>query len=663
MLKTKSSLLAVISLMVSSAFAQTNNFEYSPTKPLPGTSVQISYDSKGTPLVGQKSVKAVVHTYSNYRWHTTDLALTPAGNGKFEATLPLDRNMGLAALKFIGSDTSDNNQDKGYIIMATDPERSDINAPSAYAGWGFLRADNFGYGVPGYFSKTPKLSDTAYYYWLNNEILRHSKQAGEVLAVPFARAILAYQGDAGKPRINNIVRYTVQKNDEPNLLRARIILQSVLFEKSRADSLDTVMVKRFPKGELAKLNAYKAFNLERDLDKKRQLGAQFLNNFPHTEAYDEFDQELRINYSNIYQGVILLGAMKKDLSLLDQYLNDLDYFSLINLYYKLIEIPHNRKDQTDSELLPYANKMLARLESAKNTVPAIYWYLSPSQWKEQGEKYIAKNILPVQVSILRNTGNTAQALVYAERAQNFYHYKRASVNDDQAYLLNKTKQYAKLRTLLEKSVYENQSSPEMLALLKADYQRRGKPAAQYDAYFVSLKNPAMAVRNAEQIKKAMINKEMPDWSMTDLNGKVVKFADLRGKTIVLDFWATWCVPCKASFPGMKLAVDHYKADPNVVFYFVDTEERGDKYKQEVTRFIKDGNFPFNILFDNHVSGAKVNDEVFARICKAFTISGIPMKLIIDPKGKLRFLTDGYMGSPTALSDEIVEMVELARKSE
>lgn len=173
----------------------------------------------------------------------------------------------------------------------------------------------------------------------------------------------------------------------------------------------------------------------------------------------------------------------------------------------------------------------------------------------------------------------------------------------------------------------------------------------------------MAVRNAEQIKKAMINKEMPDWSMTDLNGKVVKFADLRGKTVVMDFWATWCVPCKASFPGMKLAVDHYKADPNVVFYFVDTEERGDKYKQEVAKFIKDGNFPFNILFDNKTDGAKVNDEVFARVCKAFTISGIPMKLIIDPKGKLRFLTDGYMGSATALADEIIEMVELTRKAE
>ncbi len=663
MLKIKLSLLAIISMVMSGAIAQTNNFEYSPGKPLPGTNVQINYDSKGTPLAGQKNVKAVVHAYSNYQWRTTDLVMTPAGDGKFKATLPLDRNLGLAAIKFIGADTSDNNHDKGYVIMTTDPENNSINAASAYAGWSFLRADDFGYGVPGYFSKKPQLSDTAYYYWLNNEILRHSKQAGEVLAVPFARAILAYQKDAGKPRISNIIKYLIQKDDELDLLRAKTILKTVIYDKTRADSLDTVMVRRFPKGEIAKLNAFKAFNLERDIDKKRMLGEDLLVKFPHNSAYNEFDQDNRFSYGNIYQTLAIFGAMKKDWSPLGKYLNELDYFSLINLYYKLIEIPHNRKDQTDSELLPYANKMLARLEQSKNTVPAAYWYLSPMQWKQEGEKYIAKQILPVQVSILRNTDNTAQALVYAERSQKFYKYKRASLNDDEAYLLNKTKQYAKLRTLLEKAVYENQSSPDMLALLKADYQRRGKPAAQYDAYFVSLKNPALAVRNAEQIKKTMINKDMPDWSMTDMNGKEVKFADLRGKIIVMDFWASWCVPCKASFPGMKLAVEHYKADPNVVFYFVDTEEAGSSYKQQVAQYMKDNRYPFNVLFDNKTQGSKTNDEVFARICKAFTISGIPMKLIIAPNGKLRFLTDGYMGSPTALSDEIVEMVELARKSE
>jgi len=55
-------------------------------------------------------------------------------------------------------------------------------------------------------------------------------------------------------------------------------------------------------------------------------------------------------------------------------------------------------------------------------------------------------------------------------------------------------------------------------------------------------------------------------ALYDADGKLIGFKDLRGKTIVMDFWASWCVPCKASFPGMKMAVEKYKNDPGVEFF-------------------------------------------------------------------------------------------------
>ena len=85
----------------------------------------------------------------------------------------------------------------------------------------------------------------------------------------------------------------------------------------------------------------------------------------------------------------------------------------------------------------------------------------------------------------------------------------------------------------------------------------------------------------------MLDEEAPQFTLKNLDGETISLTSLKGKTVILDFWATWCGPCKASFPGMQEVVKKYENDENVSLLFVDTFEDGKKREENVAKFIKD----------------------------------------------------------------------------
>ena len=152
------------------------------------------------------------------------------------------------------------------------------------------------------------------------------------------------------------------------------------------------------------------------------------------------------------------------------------------------------------------------------------------------------------------------------------------------------------------------------------------------------------------LKAQMTNNPAPEFSLYDTDGKLVTLSSLKGKLIVLDFWATWCVPCLASFPAMQQVSEKYKADKDIVFLYVNTLERDKDVKSWIAKFKKEHNYSFRVLLDKNV-----------QVVMAFKATGLPTKVIIDKNGVIRFTTMGFSGSPS-LVKELTSMIELTKNA-
>ncbi|WP_343689389.1 TlpA disulfide reductase family protein [Chitinophaga sp.] len=632
--------------------AQERRLKMTPERPSIGDTVKLLYRPDTALLKTGKPILGAVYIYdTTYHWTAQDLPLKKTDSG-YTATVPLTPDKGLWAFKFRAGDSTDNNRDTGYIIMGSVPGRQ---WKAAYAGYGALRARDYEMGIRGYY-KNFSIGDSAMFFWMGQEI--GYWKAGRTFIWPYVRARAAMERQAGmnpenSSSIQSAASYMLHAPNlsEKDLFTLALINEQYLHKKERADSLRAAINAQYPNGILKKLADYKELIKERDTDKKLSLSEQFIKTYAPEK---ELDDLAGIEYDRgVWRNIFAISIAKGDTGVLAKYINTTTLNQLAFAYYKMVEIPYaDWKSMPAKVAYPFSKRIIDKLADLKSHKPEEYYYYTPAEFATYVDG-IFKTDYITHIAILSETGREKEALALALRMQETFQYSNATLNQLEASLLEKAGDKKRLDEVLRNSVRMNQASAQIIDLLKKDYLKTHKDTEGFDAYLNGMKDAHTMELLREHVKSAMIDRAAVPFEMKDLDGNTVSLAAQKGKVVVMDFWATWCAPCKAAMPGMQMAQEHFKNDSNVVFYFVDTQERDPEYKEKVKKFIKEKKYPFKVLFDN-------GDEFYSKYAKLIQTSGIPFKVVIDGNGKIRFAQTGYMGSPSGLADEIEMMISLAK---
>ncbi|MEO5947706.1 MAG: TlpA disulfide reductase family protein [Chitinophagaceae bacterium] len=171
--------------------------------------------------------------------------------------------------------------------------------------------------------------------------------------------------------------------------------------------------------------------------------------------------------------------------------------------------------------------------------------------------------------------------------------------------------------------HPNSLASGMLLMLIADKM----PVQKLEEYYLNLGENVKKLSilskmpvKIEGKKRSVIGSPAPDFIMKDVNGKNITLSDYRGRYVLLDFWASWCVPCRQDNPNVKAAYEKFK-DKNFTIIGVSVDENGESWKKAIEK----DQLPWI-----HISDLQKPNPVAI----LYGVQPIPDNFLISPEGKI-----------------------------
>ncbi|MDB5145323.1 MAG: resA 6 [Mucilaginibacter sp.] len=622
---------------INSASAQTaRHLKLSSQYPVAGEKISFTYDPSGTPLEGKANPEAVIYFLDNKDNPAIDVAFKSEGK-MFIGSFAVPENAKFFFFSLYKDTTYDSNDKVGYTYFVYKNQQP---VQGAYASKAYLLHTK---RIADYGGIKPDGPQAISLYQKEFELHPESKKDYQA---QYASRLYASKDAATKALLERQIAEMANSGIQANMASAASYLKA-LKKTASADSLTAVIKTKFA-DHIARTDLLASFSKEKDVLKKEEIYNQYKARYATAVVLDKDPAATMDNMRLLLAAAFLADKKFSDFERFEpQIKNKAGLASeLDNAAWEL-----SQKDENIDEDAKLSKMSIDMTKAAVKNPPAAP-YRSP---KQAAESYtsLLYSYSDTYASILVKQGKFKEAYTYEAPVYKASEGMSAGMNENYSTILKGLGKNQEAMKVIEDAILKGRSTEVMIATLKDVYVKEKGSDKGFDAYYAPLRE-VYVKKLAGDIRKEMINKPAPTFALKDFYGKTVSLADLKGKVVVIDFWATWCVPCKDSFPGMQLAVTKYKDNPNVKFLFIDTYETIGNYQAEAKKFMADNKYTFNVLEDEKNAEVK-----HGKTAADYGVDGIPTKFILDGSGKIRFKKTGWQGSSEGLFDEVSIMIDLA----
>jgi len=601
------------------------DFDYSPSTPNPTEEITIMYNPDSTILSGMDEVECIAYLYGKELNNTIDVPLNKDGN-MLRGTLTTEENTLGVILKFKSGDVVDNNDKRGYVIFLNNNNGERL--PGSLAG---LAAAHNKWGA--YYIDLERDRDKANNFF--EEEFKANPQVKVEFLQPYFETIFAVRVEDNETIINSELE-ALEKKSELNEENYKLIIDwySKFNNLEKVEAYEKIINEKFPQSEYVQIQKYLEFRNLENVNDKITFSEKYEKEHPGSE-YIGYMHDL---IANAYRDA-------KDYKSAYEFLkNNFDRVSTYRFYAVAKRMIDEKADmKTALEIAKLGvTKNRQEVENPSEEKPEFY---SGSEWEDKRKHYLGLNIFAYG-NVLYNIDEKSKSLPALEEAVELTRHEDGTINELYSKALVENGVYGKAMDEISKFIETGHGTVIMKDLLKEAYLNEKGSDEGFGEYAEKFEDAAKEKLKLK-LEKEMILEPAPAFTLNDLDGNIISLADYKGKTVIVDFWATWCGPCRASFPGMKISVEKYNDDENVKFFFVNTWERVEDKHKIAADFISKNEYPFQVLMDEE-----------NKVIEMFKVSGIPTKFIIDGEGNIRFKSVGFPGTDEQLVEEMDMMISM-----